>query len=183
MKALAFVLGFSISLLFGAIDRTIYLMPMNCAELVPDSGPFLSFFESVARGLAVNNKIMARRLFRVLAMRDKLASETGRVGDANPVDPLIRRFLCYYREQRNPTALVSYDDGQFLAFVKKELIALEKNVDLAVYAVAVEEHNRKEFERRMRAQQNLVETLKQEADEEAALVFERAAKQAKAARP
>lgn len=183
MQKVAFVAGLAVSLLFAAVDRPVYLMPINCSELVPDSGPFMNFFDSVARGLAVSNRSLSRRLFRILSLRERVMNDTGRVGDVNPVDPLIRRFVCYYREQKNPTSIVSFDDTTFRQFVKKELDALEKQIDAAVNQVVIDEHTRKEYERKLKAQQNLVDSIKSEAEEEASLLFERAQTRARTRSP
>ncbi len=169
----AFLLGLLVSIALGAMSTPVYLLPMNCAELVPDSGPFMHFFESVASGIAANNRALSKRLFRVLSLRERVAVETGRVGDANPVDPLIRRFLCYYREQKDPLRIISYDDSEFLGYMKKELPNLEKQVDDSVYRVAFEEQSRIEFDRRLQLHQSLIEVVRDEAGREADLVFEK----------
>lgn len=163
---------FWVSTVFSA-EHPVFLMPMNCGELVPDTGPFLNFFESVGRGIAPVNRMLAKRVFKVLGMREKVLSETGRQGDVNPIDPLIRKFLCYFREQKEPLRVVAYDDADFTQFVSKELSTLEKSVDAAVFQIAFEDQSRKEYERKLSTQRELVDSIRDEANREANRVFEK----------
>jgi hypothetical protein len=51
------------------------MLPMTCAELIPEAEAFRNFFEAVARGAVSTNAALSKRMFRLLAMREKL-SET-----------------------------------------------------------------------------------------------------------
>ena len=164
---------------WAAIDRPIYLMPMNCAELVPDTAPFLGFFESLGRGMAATQKTIAKRVFRILALREKLASDTGRVGEGNPIDPLIRKFICYYREQKDPLSPIAYDDAEFVKFVSKELDTLETRVNDAMFQVAFEDQQRQEYERRIQAQRAVIDSLQDEAEREAIVLYNKATSRAR----
>lgn len=179
LYTLFFTLGLLVSMTLGAVSTGVYLMPMNCAELVPDMGPFLGFFENVAKGMASSQKGLSKRMFRVLGLRERLASETGRVGEGNPVDPLVRKFLCFYREQKDPLRVIGYDDAEFMGFIKNEFGNLEKQVDDAIFRLAYENQKQKEYERKLETQKYLIESIKDEANREADQFFDKAALSAK----
>src|SRR5947209_14947948 len=82
-------------------DSSYFLLPMSCAELLPDPAPYLGFFEAVGKGLVAKDRALSKRIFRVLSLREKLAEEPDRAREGNPVDVLIRKTLCYYREQKD----------------------------------------------------------------------------------
>lgn len=173
LKGAAFTLGLFISFVALAAQQPTYLMPINCSELVPDSSPFLGFFESFGRGVSSTSRDLSRRVFRMLAVRERIASETGRTGDSNPLDPLIRKFLCFYREQKEPLRIVAYDDSDFLRFVTKEISTLEKKIDDAIFQVAFEEHSRKEYERRISTQRAVIDAIRDQADREAIQLYDK----------
>jgi hypothetical protein len=174
LKSYRFILAhlFLGASLFGLTHPT-YMMPINCAELIPDSGPFIHYLQAVAHGLVSSNQKLAKRILRLIALRQKLADETGRTGIANPIDPLLRAFICFYREQKEPLKAVMYDDAGFLGFLKSGLDELEKKADDAVLQVALEEQRRKEFERKTDAQRLVIERMSNEAEAEAADAYER----------
>ena len=53
-------------------SRPTYLLPTTCAELMPDSQPYLGFMEAVALGGAQSDRNFSKRVLRILALRTKL---------------------------------------------------------------------------------------------------------------
>lgn len=164
----------------GAIQRSNgpYLLPMNCKELLPDPGIFLGFLDAVAGGHAQSDKAFSKRLFRVLALRDKLADQPDAVRGQNPVDKLVFKTLCFYREQKEPIKAVPYDDAAFVSFLKGGLNELDKKVDEAVLHWELERQQRAEFEKQFKMNQAAIESLKNQAEKEAAKIISRAESQA-----
>jgi hypothetical protein len=119
MKKITSILTLILALSTGfdgarAADVPVTLLPMTCAELLPDLAPYLGFFETVARGQVGQDRVMSRRLFRVLALRERLSDQPERMREPNPVDMLIRRTLCFYREQKEPLRQITNVDEEFL---------------------------------------------------------------------
>ena len=100
-------------------------------------------------------------------------SEAGDVRDFNPVDVLIRRTFCYYREQREPIKAVPYDDPNLIKFMRESMRDLEKQVDQAVFDWEYERQQRREFEKKVRKNQAIVDSLKRDAEREADKTFNR----------
>ena len=154
-------------------------MPMSCAELLPEISSFISFFEAVARGLIVKDRPLSKKLFRVLALREKLTESTERVKEINPVDFLLRKTVCFYREQRDPTRVVPYDDANFLHFLKSGMAELETKVDDAIYQWEFEKSQRRAYEAKLKATEGAAERLREEAEEEANQRFNKLSQNAK----
>src|SRR4051812_4106201 len=76
------------------LEAGVYLLPINCSELLPDDSPFVQFFEAVGRGNATANRSFSKRIFRLVSMREKAMRSADRIRDQNPVDRLIRKTLC-----------------------------------------------------------------------------------------
>lgn len=154
-------------------------LPMTCAELLPDVTPYLLFFDAVGRTQVSRDRRFSKRLYRILALRDRLNDFADKGSDINPVDALIRKTLCFYREQKEPIKPVPYDDAEFLSFLKTSLPELEKKVDAAVFQWELERQEKKEFERRAHKNQQIVESILREAEIEAEQTFDQLARRAK----
>lgn len=163
----------------GTARTGVYLLPMTCAELLPNMGPYLNFFEAVGRGNVATDRQFARRIFRILSLRDKLVEEADRAREQNPVDVLIRKTLCFYREQREPLKAISYDDERFVAFLKTSLKELENHVDDAIFSFEFERAQRLEYQRELERYQTVVERVREQADLDADRNFEKIAGAAK----
>jgi hypothetical protein len=157
----------------------VSMLPMNCSELLPDTSPYLSFFESVARAAVTKDRKFSRRLYRILSLRDKFAESPERGREQNPVDILVRRTLCFYREQKAPTSPVSFDDPGIVAFLKVSISELETKVKQSLYQVELDRQQRREYERRLKQNQGLVDNIQRQADDEADRTFDQMAKSAK----
>src|SRR5262245_59423451 len=105
---------------FSAESGT-YLMPMNCTELLPDNTQFVGCLDAVAKGQVTADRALAKRVFRLLALREKMNDAASKYRDVNPIDLLIRRTLCFYREQKEPMAAVPYNNVQFVTFLRANL--------------------------------------------------------------
>lgn len=167
-----------ISAAFGSAPQQQNL-PMTCSELMPENGPYVSFFESVGRGNALSNKAVALNVFMVLAYREKLASIMGRGSSDNPIDGLIRKALCIYRIETEPLKLVTFDDPKFIEAFKPIGKELEKKVAQVVQDAEVDRLRRQAYEKRLEKNSSLVEKLRREAEVSADRQFERIARAAK----
>lgn len=154
-------------------------LPMTCAELLPDTTPYIQFFEAVGRGQVISDRRFSKRVYRILALRERMVDVVEKGRDQNPLDTLIRKVLCFYREQKEPLKPVGYDDAQFLSFIKASLKDLEEKVDETVYQWEFERQQRKAFERRALKNQKLVDALVREADVEADQLFGKLSARAK----
>lgn len=154
-------------------ESSSYLLPMSCAELLQDASPFLSYFEAVAQGMVTQDRKLSRRLFRILSLRERLGEATGRTRESNPIDTLIRKTLCFYREQKEPLRQIPFDDPEFLKFLKSGLKELEEKVDDTVYQWELERQQQREYEKRLRQNRGEVETVQREARNEALRSFDR----------
>lgn len=159
----------------GAVtpDGGVYLMPISCAELLQDASPFLNFFEAVAKGTVGQDTKLSKRIFRILALREKLGDVTGRSREGNPIDTLIRRTLCFYREQKEPLKPIAFDDTEFLKFLRGSVQELELKVDDAIFEWEFERQQRQEYERRLKQNAGVVKAVQREADAEAERAYDR----------
>ncbi len=157
----------------------VYLMPMNCTELLPDHSLFIGFMEAVAKGQVTADRALSKRLFRILALREKMVDAAAKYRDSNPVDLLIRKTECFYREQKEPLAQVPFNDSQFLAFLRSNLKELETKIDDAILDWQIEQEQRGKYEAQLQKNQSLVESLRKEADREAKVAFEKLSSNAK----
>lgn len=179
-KLLLFVCFWSVSVFsVPAPDAGQYMLPLSCAELLPDMNQYIVFFEAVGRGNVTTDRKFSKRIFRILGLREKLMELGDRGKEQNPVDLLIRKTLCFYREQKEPLKPVGYDDDAFLKFLKGALRELETKVDDAVFQWELERQQRKELERMALKNQVIVESLLREAEIEADSTFYRLSKAAK----
>lgn len=148
-------------------------MPVSCAELLQDSGPFMNFFEAVAKGQVTKDRKFSRRLFRILSLREKLGEATGRTREANPVDAIIRRTVCFYREQKEPLKPVSFDDEPFLKFLRSSVKELEDKVEDTIFQWEFERQQRREYERRLKVSEGAAEAVAHEAEIDAEHSYDR----------
>jgi len=146
---------------------------MNCTELLPDNALFVGYLEAVAKGQVMSDRAFSKRLFRVLSLRDKMNDAAGKYRDTNPVDLLVRRTLCFYREQREPLEAVMYNDAKFIVFLKSNLKELESKIEVAILDWQMEKEQRAKYELQLQKNQVLVDLLRKEAEKEARISFDR----------
>ncbi len=177
---------FSIALLFSslisaAIKDTIGnpSMPMGCNELLQDTTPFIQFYETVAKGLMNSDKPTAKRLLKLLFLRQKLGDNTSLHKESNPVDAMLRTSICFYREQKEPLKQVLFDDAEFVKFLKSSLPELEKRVETAIYDWELEKAQKAEYERRIRLGQSSMEAFHNQIERDADNTYEKLSKNAK----
>ena len=154
-------------------SRPTYLLPTTCAELMPDSQPYLGFMEAVALGGAQSDRNFSKRVLRILALRTKLNEVSERARESNPIDRLIEKALCFYREQKEPLRPVPYDDPTFIKYLKESMRELELKVEDAVYQTEVERVQRKHYELQLQKNRELVEDLRNEAETQADRSYQR----------
>lgn len=160
-------------------DSAIYVMPMNCTELLPDTSVFIGFFDSVARGGATIDKALSKRLLRILSLREKVNDTADLSRQPNPIDTLIQKTICFYREQKEPLKQIPFDDPDFATFLKTSLKDLETKVEDAVFNVQFEKYQKEEYARRVQANRGVIEKLEREADTDADRAFDRLSNNAK----
>lgn len=161
------------------LDSAVYMMPMNCGELLPETSGFLGFFDSVAKGAAYEDRALSKRLLRLISLREKINDAADLSRHPNPVDTLIQKTICFYRIQKEPLKAVAFDDEGFLHFIKSSLKDLEAKVEDAVFATQFERFQKEEFSRRVLANKDLIETLEREASKDAGRTFGRISDNAK----
>lgn len=154
-------------------------LPMTCAELIPETEPFTQFFEAVARGSVTTKSRLSKRMFRVLALREKLKEIGKRHKDDNPIDQIIRKTLCFYRESTDPVRAVPFDDAAFLKFIESSIDEVEKKSEEAVYQSEYVRLQKEEYEKRLDRNQDLIEQLRQEADRSAQKSYDEISTKAK----
>lgn len=159
-------------------DSETYLLPLNCTELLPDNTPFVSYFELVGKGQVLSNKPFSRRVFKILALRDQLNSAAHLFEGSNPVDIMIRRTLCFYREQKDALQVVPYYDPKMVAFLSDGMKDLEKKVETVILDLQLQSLNKERLARRAKQNEALVQTEKKMAEKSAIQVFERINQQA-----
>lgn len=166
---------------FSAVlsDPGVYSLPMNCSELLPDPTPFTNYFEAVGRGVVTTNKKLSSRIFKVLAIREKVADAFDRQRDQHPIDVLIKKTLCYYREQKEPLKPVTFDDSNFISYLSLSMDELEKKVSEVVYQWEIDEAQKKQFEKIVEKNQQLIQRMKVQAEEQAEAEVKRIANKAK----
>jgi hypothetical protein len=165
---------------FGAPtkDSATYLLPFNCSELMPDNTPFVNFFESVGRGQILSNKTLSKQIFKVLALREKLNQKPDLFQGINPIDVLIRRTLCYYREQKDALQVVPYYEPKLLGFLGQSMKDLEKTVESTLLDLQLQVLNQEELGRRARQNDALVAAERGRAQQSANQIFDQIAKDA-----
>lgn len=166
---------------FSAVisEPGVYSLPMNCSELLPDPSPFLNYFEAVGRGLVTSNKQLSARIFKLIAIREKLGDAVDRQRDQHPIDNLIKKTLCYYREQKEPLKPVSFDDSNFISYLTQSMNELEAKVKEVVYQWEFDQAQRKLFEKIVEQNQQLIQKMKMQAEAQARVEVERIANKAK----
>ena len=115
----------------------------------------------------------ARRIFRVLSLREKTGEAAAKYRDVNPLDLLIRRTLCFYREQKEPIQQVAYNNPQFVTFLRANLKELETKIENAILDWQLERQQRTKYEAQLQKNQNLVDAIRKEAENDARISFER----------
>lgn len=175
---LAPYLAFQVGVFAAPTKETTYLLPLNCSELLPDNTPFLSYLESVAKGQVIADKTLSQKIFRILALRDKLNQASGLFEGPNPIDTVIRRTLCYYRQQKDALQPVPYFDPKILSFLKENIRELEKKVEAVIVECQYQVLNRERLAQKAQQNQALVETFVKKAEQSADQTFERLAREA-----
>lgn len=145
----------------------VYLLPMACSELLPDTDPFVRFLDSVARGNLTSEPALSRRIFRLMALRDKVRDTLRSGTERNPVDVMVQKTLCFYRQQKEPLKAIPYDDDGFVQFFKSSIDDLEKQVNAAIQQQQLEKFQKQEFERKLEANREREEKLRIQAQREA----------------
>ena len=136
------------------------MLPLNCSELLPDIAPFTDFFEAVAKGTVKTEPRFSKRLFKILALRGKLFESGRRMKKENPVDILIRKTLCFYREQKEPLKPISYDNPHFIAFLRSASMDLENKVDEAIFQWEFERYQRDYYEAQLDKNSKIIRKLR-----------------------
>ncbi len=167
MKACLILVFFILPLLGFAKELTVYSLPMTCSELLPEQEPFISFFEATARGSVVKDKNFAKRIFRLLSLRERINDTPDKIRDQNPVDMLIRKTLCFYREQKEPVRSVPFDDEKYVAFMKSMLPELENKVKDAVFETEYLRASKKQYEAKLKQNEAIVDQMRTQAENEA----------------
>ncbi len=164
------------SLSYGALRAGVsagtVTLPMTCAELIPEAEPFTQFFEAVARGSVTTKARLSKRMFRVLSLREKLAESGKRHKDDNPIDNIVRKTLCFFRESKEPVRAVPFDDPTFLKFMEASIDEVENKAENAVYESEFIRLQKEEYEKRLDRNQALIDQLRQEADRSAQKSYE-----------
>lgn len=160
-------------------DPAVFMMPLNCGELLADPAPFTNYLEAVGRGVVVKDRGLSQRIFKTLAMREKVADSFDRNRDQHPIDTLIRKTICFYREQKEPLKPVPFDDEKFLVFLAAAMPELETKVDEVVFQWESDRIQRQEYEKRVQKNQDLINKLKAEAGRQADASVRKIIKKAK----
>jgi hypothetical protein len=137
----------------------------------------MNFLEGVARSSITKEPKFSRRIFRLLSYRTKVGEL--RPKDQNPVELLIRKTLCFYREQREPMKAVSIDDPKFLQYLHGALRELENKVEEAAFQVELERQQKAEYEKKLQGNEALVERVTNQMDREVEREFQKMAKAAR----
>ena len=173
------LLGVGSSVSLFANVGSAHLLPLNCSELLPDEAPFVSFFESVAKAGANEQRDLARRMLKVLALREKLASTTDWSQNENPVDELVRKTLCFYLEQKDPLRTITYNDPQIIAYLKEAIKPLEAKVEDAIFLAEFEREQKMRYEHQIEKNRELIRTLEQQAQRDAKAEYNEISKNAR----
>jgi hypothetical protein len=160
------------------LGEPTYLLPLNCSELLPDNSTFVSYFDSVGRGQVIADKSLSQKIFRILALREKLNDSPQLFAGANPVDVVIRRTLCYYRQQKDALQPVPYYDPKLLSFLKENIGELEKKVEAVILECQYKLISKELLETRAKKNQALVDSVKKQAEKTAENVFDKLHQQA-----
>lgn len=160
-------------------DSGVYLLPLECSELLPDSTPFIQFFEAVARGRLRSDKAFSKRIFEIIALRERMQKNASQSREQNPVDILIRKTLCFYREKKEPLKMVPYDDAEFLAYLRGSFGDLESKVREIISQREFDRQQRKEYERLLTENQELENSIRNQAEVEADRQYEKLSTAAK----
>lgn len=157
----------------GQTRGTTFLLPQTCQELLPDPSQYIGYLESVANGLVTTDRAFSERILRLLALRNRVADTGDRARENNPVDTLIRKTLCFYREQKEPLRPVPYDDPQFLSFFRGAMKELEGKVEDGIFQAEYERAQRRAYEFQLQKNREVVERVREEAESRAEKTFER----------
>ncbi len=155
------------------------MLPMTCAELLPEVDPFTFFFEAVARGAVTSHARLSKRMFRVLSLREKLSEQGKRHKEDNPIDSLLRKTLCFYRESKDPVRAIPFDDPTFLKFMETSIDEVENKAEDSVYQSELSRLQKEEYEKRLERNQELIEQLRAEADRSAQRSYDDLSKKAR----
>ncbi len=149
----------------GALDSSMTVMlPTSCTELLQKTEPFIDFFEAIGRGVAKTDRELSKRIFAILVLREKLKESSVIRDKNNPVDVVIQKALCFYREQKEPLKEVSYDNPQLLIFIKQSISELEKKVQDTIFEYELERFRRKYYELKLEQNNKFTKTLRLEAE-------------------
>ncbi len=167
MKSLVLSFIFLLSSMGVAKQLSVYSLPMTCTELIPDQEPFVLFFESAARGSVAKDRNFSKRLFKLVSLRRKINETPDKLRETNPIDQLIRKTLCFYREQKEPIKPVPFDDEKFISFLRASLPELEAKAKDAVFETEYLRATKKQYEAKLKQNESLVEQLESQARNEA----------------
>lgn len=176
---IAFVFSVSAQAASPLRETGTFLLPLECSELLPDNTPFVHFFEAVARGGLKADKRLSERLYKVLALRERMNTANEQSREQNPVDILIRKTLCFYREKKEPLKTVTYEDAAFLSFLRGSLADLESKLEETIFQREFDKQQRKEYERLLTENKGIEDTIRRQAELEADRSFERISNSAK----
>lgn len=153
-------------------------LPLNCSELMPEPTPYINFFEACGNKLAstLEEKKYAIQVYKILYLRKKIMSETK---DANPIDTLIQKTLCFYREQKEPLKAIAIDNPSFLVYLKSSLPELERKVNEVVYQIESERLRKEAYEKSLQKNNVIIEKIQDEAYKQANQSFDKISKKAK----
>jgi hypothetical protein len=153
-------------------------LPLNCSELMPEPTPYLNFFEACGNKLATNatDRKYAVQIYKVLYLRKRILPETK---DANPIDTLIQKTLCFYREQKEPLKAIAIDNPAFINYLKGSLPELERKVNEVVYQIESERLRKEAYEKSLQKNSVVIEKVQDQAYSAANQTFDKISKKAK----
>lgn len=157
----------------------VYTLPLECSELMPDNSPFLGFLESVGRANLRKDSKLSKRIFRLMALRERVQTAESLAPDQNPIDLLVRKTLCFYREKKDPLKTITIDDADFLKYLAGSFGDLERKVDQTVLQLEEQKFQRRAYERMLQDNQSLEDSLRAKAELDADRDFERLSRAAK----
>lgn len=160
-------------------SSSIVMLPASCAELLQQTEPFINFFEAVGKGVAKTDKELSKKIFSILILREKLEESSTARGRNNPIDILIQKTLCFYREQKEPLKEVSYDNSRLVSFLKESISELDKKVQDAIYEYELERFRREYYELKLEKSNKFAQTLRLEAEKIANLKYKTISERAK----
>jgi hypothetical protein len=99
--------------------------------------------------------------------------------DANPIDTLIQKTLCFYREQKEPLKAIAIDNPAFINYLKGSLPELERKVNEVVYQIESERLRKEAYEKSLQKNSVVIEKVQDQAYSAANQTFDKISKKAK----